>query len=201
VKRIILSWILLAILITGIAWLPYLLIQQELRQGANDPQIQLAEDSAASLNAGQTPQQIVAAATSNADSKVDIARSLAPYIVIYDTTGKPVASSASLNGQDPGIPAGIFADVRKNGEDRISWQPQSGVRSAIIVTQYKDGFVMAGRSLREVERRENTLQLLTIIAWLGLLVIALVDVIIIFWQDLHLKRTPLPIGNEGRSDL
>jgi hypothetical protein len=60
---------------------------------------------------------------------------------------------------------------------------------------------MAGRSLREVERRENTLQLLTIIAWLGLLVIALVDVIIIFWQDLHLKRAPLPIGNEGRSDL
>lgn len=187
-KKIILSWILLAILITGIAWLPYLLVQQDLRQGANDPQIQLAEDSAASLDAGQTPQQIVAATTSNADGKVDIAKSLAPYIVIYDTTGKPVASSASLNGQDPTIPAGIFADVHKNGEDRISWQSQSGVRSAIIVTQYKDGFVMAGRSLREVERREDAIERLTIIAWLVLLVVALIDVMIIFWQDLRLKR-------------
>ncbi|BCL77819.1 hypothetical protein ccbrp13_02840 [Ktedonobacteria bacterium brp13] len=188
-KRIILSWILLAILITGIAWLPYLLVQQDLRQEANDPQIQLAEDSAASLNAGQTPQQIVAAATtSNAGSKVDIAKSLVPYIVIYDTTGKPVASSASLNGQDPSIPAGIFADVRKNGEDRISWQPPSDVRSAIIVTQYKDGFVMAGRSLREVEKREDNIEQFTLIAWLVLLVVALIDVIIIFWQDLRLKR-------------
>jgi hypothetical protein len=42
-----LRWLPLAVAITILAGLVYATVQQSLRQGANDPQIQLAEDTAA----------------------------------------------------------------------------------------------------------------------------------------------------------
>ena len=164
-------WLLIAIIISGLCGIIYVVVQQDIRQSANDPQIQMAEDAAAQLAGGQQVQNVVPA------EKVDIATSLAPYIIVFDSTGKPIASSAQLNGQTPTIPSGVFDYVRQNGEDRITWQPQPGVRSAIVVTQFKganSGFVVAGRSLREVEIREdNTLQI-TLIGWIAMLFITLV---------------------------
>ena len=43
--------------------------------------------------------------------------------------------------------------LARRGEDRLTWQPEPGVRSATVVVHYQGaqaGFVMAGRSLREV---------------------------------------------------
>ncbi len=159
-------WLLAAIIITGLFFLTYAAVQQVLRQSANDPQIQMAEDTAAKLTGGQLVRDIVPL------GKVDIATSIAPYMIIFDANGKPVASSAQLNGQTPTIPSGVFDSVRQNGEDRITWQPQDGVRSAIVVTQFKganSGFVLAGRSLREVEKREDSIMQLLTIGWAGLL--------------------------------
>ncbi|GAC1399397.1 MAG: hypothetical protein NVS4B12_15110 [Ktedonobacteraceae bacterium] len=174
-------WLLIAIVIVGFYFSMYAVIQQVLRQGADDPQIQMAEDSAAKLAAGQSVQDVVPA------GKVDIATSIAPYMIIFDANGTPIASSGQLNGQTPTIPSGVFDFVRRNGEDRITWQPQDGVRSAITVTQFKGastGFVLAGRSLREVEKREdNILQLLNI-GWIGMLIITLPVTALVFRKPL-----------------
>ena len=172
-------WLLIAIVISGLCGILYAVVQQDIRQGADDPQIQMAEDAAAKLANGQPVPSVVPA------EKVNIATSLAPYIIVFDSTGKPIASSAQLNGQTPTIPSGIFDYVRQNGEDRITWQPQTGVRSAIVVTQFKganSGFVMAGRSLREIEIREdNTLQII-LLGWLAMLFITFVATAILFWK-------------------
>ena len=176
-KFIVRYWLPIAILATGLAWLPYAVAQQVLRQSANDPQIQMAQDSAAKLENGQSIQQVVPS------EKVDIAKSLAPYIIVFDANGKPLASSAQLNGQTPTIPAGVFDDVRQTGEDRITWQPQPDVRSAIVVTQFKgatSGFVLAGRSLREVEIRESNMMQISLIAWPMLLIATLLATVICF---------------------
>lgn len=170
-------WLRSAIVICGLCGILYVAIQQELRQGANDPQIQMAEDAAAQLADGQPVQSVVPV------QKVDIATSLAPYIIIFDSTGKPVASSAQLNGQTPTIPSGVFDYVRQNGEDRITWQPQPGVRSAIVVTQFKganSGFVVAGRSLREVEIREDDALHIALLGMVTLLFITFVATTILF---------------------
>ncbi len=157
IQNIFKYWLITAIVLCGICFLMYAVVQQDLREGANDPQIQMAEDAAAQLGAGQPVQAVVPRQT------VDIATSLAPFMIVFDNNGNPIASSARLNGQIPAIPSGVFDSVRQNGEDRITWQPQPEVRSAIVVTQFKgaqSGFVVAGRSLREVEIRESeTLQL------------------------------------------
>lgn len=170
-------WFLVAVIIVGIYFFLYGAVQQVLRQGADDPQIQMAEDAAAKLSAGQAVQSVVPT------DKVDIATSLAPYMIVFDANGTPIASSAQLNGQTPTLPSGIFDFVRRNGEDRITWQPQDGVRSAVVVTQFKGsntGFVLAGRSLREVEIREDNLLLLLNLGWIGMLIITLPITALVF---------------------
>ncbi len=170
-------WLLVAVVIIGFYFSMYAVVQQVLRQGADDPQIQMAEDTAAKLAAGQSVQSVVP------NEKVDIATSIAPYMIIFDANGTDIASSAQLNGQTPSIPSGVFDSVRKNGEDRITWQPQDGVRSAVIVTQFKGistGFVLVGRSLREVEKREDDLLQLLNVGWIGMLIITLPITVFVF---------------------
>jgi hypothetical protein len=165
-RAIIKYWLFTAVIITGLCGLLYIVAQQGLRLGADDPQIQMAEDISEKLRTGQPLQSVLP------PDKVDIASSLAPYVILFDTTGKPVASSGQLDGKMPTIPPGVFEYVRQNGEDRFTWQPQVGVRSAVVVTKFtgvSSGFVLAGRSLREVEKREDHSMMLILLGWIGLL--------------------------------
>jgi hypothetical protein len=167
-KTILKYWLVMAVMITGLVGLCYGAVQQDLRQSANDPQIQMAEDIAAKLTDGLPLQSVVPS------EKVDIAKSLAPYIIVFDATRKPIASSAQLDGQIPTLPPGVPDYVRQNGENRITWQPQIGVRSAIVVTQFKgsnSGFVLVGRSLREVENREDNILQMLFLGGIGMLFI------------------------------
>jgi len=172
-KNILRHWLPLAAVITLLCGLVYLTAQQSLRQGANDPQIQMAEDAAMALAAGGTPETVLPVA------QVEMSSSLAPFMVIYNDMGKPLVSSGHLNGAVPLLPSGVFDYTHQNGEDRVSWQPKSGVRIAAVVVAYTGaqlGFVLAGRSLREVEKRESQVEQIIGIAWLVTLVISLVVV-------------------------
>jgi len=73
-----------------------------------------------------------------------------------------------LDGKEPVIPTGVFASTQNSGETRFTWQPRTGVRSAVVVDYYKgasSGFVLVGRSIREVENREDNLELIVFLAW------------------------------------
>jgi hypothetical protein len=83
---------------------------------------------------------------------VDIATSTDPFVIITDTRGTVLASSASLAGETVLPPPGVFDSVRINGEDRITWQPSAGVRAWIVVDSYRGGYVVAGRSPRSAEQ-------------------------------------------------
>ena len=72
----------LALIITAFCALAYLLSQQMLRLGANEPQVQLAQDTAARLSAGEAPASVVPAGT------LDVGRSLAPFTILYDDSGQ-----------------------------------------------------------------------------------------------------------------
>lgn len=157
-------WVTVFTVITIFTGLVYAAVQQDYRQTANDPQIQMAEDAAAQLSEGASIKSVIPAA------KVDIARSLAPFVAVYDGNGKLLATNATENGQDISYPAGVFAYVKLYGEDRVTWQTQAGDRSATVVTSFSNknqsGYVVAGRSLREVEKREAKLEQITALAWL-----------------------------------
>jgi hypothetical protein len=108
---------------------------------------------------------------------VNAATSLAPFLIVYDDAGKPIGSSANLDGRAPGPPAGVFDYARQHGEDWITWQPRRGVRIASIVKRVSGphpGFVLAGRSLQEVEARKDVVGDLMLLIWgamMGLLVV------------------------------
>ena len=169
--------IVLASISTILALALYLIPQQVLRQGLNDPQIQLAGDLAARLEQGSLPGSAVPAA------QIDMARSLAPFVIVYDDQGHPLASQAVLNGAIPAPPSGVFDFVRQHGEERVSWQPilasgsQDGVRIAAVVRRANGahpGFVLAGRNMREVEARESQVSHMAGLVWLGMLALILV---------------------------
>ena len=148
------SWLPLAAALVFMSGLAYVTVQQNFRSGANDPQVQMAEDTARALESGQSAAALVPAL------KIDIAASLAPYLVIYGPDGQPAAGNGYLHGSLPVLPAGVFDYAAKDGRNQISWQPEHGVRSAVVIVPVsggKGGYVMAGRSLREVESRVDNL--------------------------------------------
>lgn len=148
-KNIFRVWTPFALVIFAFSGLAYITVQQSERQAANDPQIQMAEDTAAALDGGAPVDSVIPKV------QVEMSTSLAPFIVVYDTDGKPTASSGSLNGQMPEYPKGALDSAKGSGENRVTWQPNGTVRIASVVVPYKGGFVMAGRNMREVEQRES----------------------------------------------
>ena len=165
-------WLPLAIATAGLCGLVYLTVQQSLRMGANDPQIQMAEDAANALNTGAALNSVIPA------SRVDLATSLAPFMMVFDDSGKVQASTATLHGAVPVYPSGVLDYTRDHGEDRVTWQPETGVRMASVVVRYDKGFVLAGRSLREVEKRESQVELLSGLAMLVILVSTFILVVL-----------------------
>ncbi len=160
------AWLLAALVATAMAGLTYVAVQQALRQGANDPQVQMAEDAAVALAGGAAPAGLLPA------GKTDLSRGLAPYLIVFDDAGHPVASSAELAGAVPLPPPGVFDYTRTRGEDRFTWQPAPDVRQAVVLVRYggaSSGFVLAGRSLREVELREGQLTAMVGVVWLAAL--------------------------------
>ena len=160
--RILRSWILLVFVLTIACGLIYLVVQQNYRQNANDPQIQLAEDTATAIAAGSDPTQLVKV------DRTDMANSLAPFLVIYDSQGKVIAGDGQLDGHIPVPPSGVFDYTRQNVEDKFTWQPRVGVRSATVVVYFSgntSGYVLATRSLREVEKRTQDLGTAVLLVW------------------------------------
>ncbi len=151
----------LAFVITFGCGLAYGVEQQALRSGANSPQLQMAEDAAAALDAGAPPSSLVTA------HAVDVATSLSPFLVVFDTSGSVLATDGVLDGHDPVPPAGVLEGARQHPPDTVTWQPRSGVRIAQVSVPWRGGTVLAGRSLREVERRIDQLLALVAAAWLA----------------------------------
>jgi len=136
----------------------------------------MAEDAARALASGLAPDSLLP------DRQVDIAQSLAPYLIIFNDNGGEIASNAVFHGQVPEIPPGVLEHARVQGQDRVTYQPEPGVRSATVTVAVAGGlggFVLAGRSLREVEARIDRFGMMLGIGWLGSLVATLVLVVLL----------------------
>src|SRR5574342_326348 len=132
-KNILRLWLPFAVAVSAFCALAYATVQQAFRQGANDPQIQMAEDAADALADGQPAAGLVPAST------VSVAKSLAPFMIIYDGQGKVTATSVQLDGSTPTLPDGVLDATRQLGENRITWQPREGVRIASVIVSYSGG--------------------------------------------------------------
>lgn len=181
------AWLPLAIIIVVMSGLVYVAVQQNYRQSANDPQIQIAEDITNAIEAG-TPAASIAPPTGT----TDIAKSLSPFVLIYDDTGKLIGSSAVIGGKNPSFPSSVFDSVKQHGQENITWQPQTGVRIAAVVSRYsgaESGYVVAGRSLTEIEKREHMLTVMTGLSAL----FALILTFLVCWLFEKMKHKEMTI--------
>jgi hypothetical protein len=153
------------LIVTIMTGLVYVNVQQVYRSNANDPQIQLANEINTNLKAGRSLEHLW-------PDSIDIQSSLGVFASLYDEHGQPIRTSALLDGKIPQLPPGVFDFAKNQGEDRITWQPRAGVRMALVVIRGNFSpvaYIAVGRSLKEVEVREQNLVKTTAICW-GLMI-------------------------------
>jgi hypothetical protein len=152
-----LQWLPVATAMVALAGLVYVTVQQSLRSSADDPQMQMVGDLASQLSAGSDPTALVGS------RRVDLASSLSPFVTVFDANGNVLASTARLGDrvEPPVPPEGVLRAARDHGRNSLTWQPRPGVRAAIVVEPWvaddgrNGGTVLVGRSLLEIERREQ----------------------------------------------
>ncbi len=131
----------------------YGVAQQVQRTDANMPQIQIAEDTAAALNKGESSRIV-------GEGSVDMASSLAPFTIVYDKKGQVFLSSGYLNNKVPKASLSMLEASKGEDYSAVTWEPQKDVRIASVTVAAKDYYVLSGRSLTEVEKNEtHTFQL------------------------------------------
>lgn len=146
------AWLPFAVLATFLAGTICMVAHQVLRQSANDPQIQLADDWVDQIVGGTDPNRL------SLGPFIDPARSLAPFGIIYDQEGNIIASSVAAPSTMT-QPRGVFdvVDAASTKDARYTWQPASGERYAVVLKraslQDKSYYVLAGRNLKQVEAR------------------------------------------------
>ena len=165
ISRILRTWLPLAFVTTVVFAAMYLGVQQTWRLGANQLPERLAEDGAVAMAQGATPASLVGTPV------VDAEVSLAPWVVVYDRNGAPVAWGATIDGKPAQVPKGVFTNVEDSGPhgDQVTWQPRPGLRQAIVVQKVRSeagGYVAAGKSLREVETVIDLAGLAFLAAWI-----------------------------------
>jgi hypothetical protein len=135
----------------------YLAMQQYIRLSANEIPMQYAEDTRNQLIHNTGISDIFKSVP-----KIELGKSLSPFIIICDSNTAPQASTCSLNGRCPVPPKGAFITAQQRDQNRITWQPEPGIRNAIVILPFsmngQHGYVLAGHSLRETEDRERFLQ-------------------------------------------
>lgn len=164
-------WLPLGVAVTLLCGIAYAIAQQTYRQGANDPQVMMAHDIAAQLEAGRRPDEVVSRDT------VDPTKSLAPFVVVFDASGAVDVSGLAVGSSSPKPPAGVLDAAKANGENRVTWQPRPDARIAAVVVPVKggaDGYVLAGRSLREAEARVDMLGQMALAGWAVAMVATLI---------------------------
>jgi hypothetical protein len=168
-------WLLAVAIGGGLTLFAYIAVQQSLRLGLNDPQWQIAEDTAAQLSQGVAPESVIPRVT------VDESRSLSPFVTVVDSHIHVLASSGKIGDILPLPPASSFPDAQKRGDNWFSWQHDDNtVRDAAVIVPYhhdgQSGYVLVARSMRQTE---NTIGHITVLAGLTLLGVLLAPAIIL----------------------
>lgn len=169
-------WLLSVAIGSGLLIFAYAAVQQSLRLGLNEPQWQIAEDTAYQLSQGTAPAAVVP------NSVVDESRSLAPFVTVVDQNGHVLASSGKIGGSVPLPPASAFPDAQKRGHNWFTWQhDNNAVRDAAVIVPYTDGgrlgYVLVARSMKQVE---DTIGRITVLAGLTLLGVLLAPALILW---------------------
>jgi hypothetical protein len=173
-KNILIFWVIIAFLVTFTSLLVYVATQQVLRLGANGIPAELAVKTSINLENSKSPLDAVPGEIT------DISKSLGTFVMVFDKDKNLIASSAAMGKGEPSYPKGVLDYVDKKGEDRVTWQPEKGLRFATIAIKSGDKYIVAGRSLKETERLIDTIGNQVFLAWLACMIFSSISLGIIY---------------------
>jgi len=160
-------WLALVGAATLIIWSSYAMVQQSTRLSADDLPLTTAQVAKQELQSGSNAKDIVPAL------KTDLNTDSSVFTIITDGSKHVLASSATLGGQTPLPPNGVFSFTNTHGSDHFTWEPTAGVRLATRVIPYgktpNNGFIITGQSLKQYEDRIKTYTYIALAAWLAVL--------------------------------
>jgi hypothetical protein len=175
IRSSILFYLASVAVVTIVVGLIYVSVQQNYRSGANDPQAAIAQELVLQISAGKPTERWLS-------DSIQLEQSLAVFATVYNDQAMPIRSSGFLHGQLPKLPRGVFDFVQKHGEERVTWQPERGVRMAMVVMKSPaGGFIAVGRSLREIEIREEQLRWSVFICWMLAMAIVVCLILVQIW--------------------
>lgn len=153
--KVVKMWLPLGVTITILCGLVYGLSQYSLKMSANDPQIQMSEDLAKRLATGENPMLLMPTEI------VNLNEGLGTFVIVFDETGQIMSSTARLDGKVRGVPMGVLDHAKRQGQNKVTWMPQPGLRFATVTTAFsgaRNGTVLVGRSLRLIEARQRQIE-------------------------------------------
>lgn len=176
-KKILWIWLFVVGLLVLLFGTIYASLHYVIRSNANEPQIQIANDTAWKV-ANQAKQNGVAQPLSG--EKIDVKNNLAPFVIVYNKDKQVYDSTGLINNQVPNLPPGVL-DNTKEGEPHIfTWQPEDDVRiAAVTVSAGNAGYVLAGRSLYFAEQTIGMLNKFTVISFSVCVVFATVGLLLL----------------------
>lgn len=143
----------------------YAMVQQSTRLSADTLPLTTAQAARQELQNGSDPKDVVPTL------KTDLRHDASAFLIITDNSQHVLASSATLDGNTPLPPQGVFSYTDQHDSDHFTWQPTDNVRLATRVAKYNDGndngFIIAGQSLAPYEDRISTYGWLALAAWLA----------------------------------
>lgn len=193
------TFVVLAALVSVIFGTVHVAVQGSYRANANDPQVEVTGQVTDVINQNVPLDAIVSDA-----EQIDMSKSLSLFVMIFDNDKKLAGASAVLDGQPPVPPAGTFDVAKSKGQDRFTWEPKKGVRVAAVL-KYVDGkgYVLAGRSLKEIEMREQDLMKLIATGWAISVLLVLILSLLIKPRQANLtivEETNVTVVEDGSSD-
>ncbi|XAS71220.1 hypothetical protein VUN82_19355 [Micrococcaceae bacterium Sec5.1] len=156
----VIGWLAAAIIVTLIFGSAYVTLQQLGRRAANDAPTAAA---AARVEAIGSPAPSTPPLELNPDSGV--------FVIVYGADNKPMSGTAALHGSFPVLPDGVLEAARRTGSDAVTWQPEPGLRMAVVARPAGEQVVVAGQSLKPVEDRNWMVLIFLSTAWLGSMIV------------------------------
>jgi hypothetical protein len=149
-----------AIVITLIFGSVYVSLQQIGRRSA---------DAAPAAAAAAQAQQM--GSGSLAEPRLELTPDSGVFVIIYGEDNNPTSATVTLHGSLPVLPAGVLETARTSGTDDVTWQPEPGLRMAVVARRAADKVVVAGQSLTRVEVSDQMTRLFLAAGWLGSMVV------------------------------
>jgi hypothetical protein len=100
--------------------------------------------------------------------------------MVYDKNKHLLATSGMMGSSKPSYPKGVLDHVDKYGEDRVTWQPHTGLRFATVAIKFDNGYIVAGRSLLETEKLISNIGRLVLMAWVAFFVCSIIGFVIVY---------------------